>query len=86
MPLAFHNDYWDYISWKDVYASDTHGERQRNYARAGKARNAYTPGLFANGSEWRGWTLRVNPRASNREPESLAAGPLILNPTRKGHH
>ena len=72
VPLAFHVDYWDYIGWKDVYASDAHGERQRNYARAGKARSVYTPGLFANGREWRGWTLRVNPRASGREPGDLS--------------
>ncbi|MGB5716322.1 MAG: DUF1223 domain-containing protein [Gammaproteobacteria bacterium] len=72
VPLAFHVDYWDYIGWKDVYASAEHGERQRDYARAGKARSVYTPGLFANGREWRGWTLRVNPRASSKEPGSLS--------------
>ena len=72
VPLAFHVDYWDYIGWKDVYASGEYGERQRNYARAGKARSVYTPGLFANGREWRGWTLRVSPRASNREPGDLS--------------
>jgi hypothetical protein len=55
-----------------VYASGEYGERQRNYARAGKARSVYTPGLFANGREWRGWTLRVSPRASNREPGDLS--------------
>ena len=73
VPLAFHVDYWDYIGWKDVYASAEHGERQREYARAGKARSVYTPGLFANGHEWRGWTLRVGPRASSKEPGNLSA-------------
>ena len=72
VPLAFHVDYWDYIGWKDVYASHEHGERQREYARAGKARSVYTPDLFANGREWRGWTLRVNPRASSKEPGNLS--------------
>ena len=72
VPLAFHVDYWDYIGWKDVYASAEHGERQRDYARAGKARSVYTPGLFANGREWRGWTLRVTPRTSNQEPGNLS--------------
>jgi hypothetical protein len=72
VPLAFHVDYWDYIGWEDVYASGEYGERQRSYARAGKARGVYTPGLFANGREWRGWTLRVTPRASNREPGDLS--------------
>jgi len=72
VPVAFHVDYWDYIGWKDVYATPEYGERQRDYARAGKARTVYTPGLFSNGREWRGWTLRLNPRASDREPGNLA--------------
>jgi hypothetical protein len=72
VPAAFHVDYWDYIGWKDTYATPEYGERQRDYARAGKARTVYTPGLFANGREWRGWTLRVSPRASDREPGNLS--------------
>ena len=72
VPAAFHVDYWDYIGWKDTYATPENGERQRDYARAGKARTVYTPGLFSNGREWRGWTLRVNPRASDREPGNLS--------------
>ena len=72
VPVAFHVDYWDYIGWKDTYATPEYGERQRDYARAGKARTVYTPGLFANGREWRGWTLRLNPRASDREPGNLS--------------
>jgi len=72
VPVAFHVDYWDYIGWKDIYATPEYAERQRGYARAGKARTVYTPGLFANGREWRGWTLRLNPRASDREPGNLS--------------
>ena len=72
VPVALHVDYWDYIGWKDPFATKEHGERQRDYARAGKARTVYTPGLFSNGREWRGWTLRLDPRASDREPGNLA--------------
>jgi len=72
VPVAFHVDYWDYIGWKDIYATPEYGERQRDYARAGRARTVYTPGLFSNGREWRGWTLRLDPRASDREPGNLA--------------
>ena len=72
VPAAFHVDYWDYIGWKDIYATPENGERQRDYARAGKTRTVYTPGLFTNGREWRGWTLRVSPRASDREPGKLS--------------
>ena len=73
VPLAFHVDYWDYIGWKDAYAMPEHGERQREYARRGKAHTVYTPGLFTNGREWRGWTLRLKPRASSSEPGDLSA-------------
>jgi hypothetical protein len=72
VPLAFHVDYWDYIGWKDKYAHHENGERQRNYARIGKARSVYTPGMFVNGREWRGWILRINPRASDKVPGNLS--------------
>jgi len=72
VPLAFHVDYWDYLGWTDAYANRENGERQREYARAGKARSVYTPGLFANGREWRGWTLRLHPRGSSKDPGNLS--------------
>jgi hypothetical protein len=73
VPLALHVDYWDYLGWKDKYADPENGERQRNYARIGKARGVYTPGMFVNGREWRGWTLRVNPPTSDKVPGNLSA-------------
>ncbi len=73
VPLAFHVDYWDDIGWPDAYAAAAHGERQRDYARAGRASSVYTPGFFANGREWRGWTFGLGPRRSDRQPGSLVA-------------
>ena len=73
VPIAFHVDYWDYIGWKDIFATKANSERQREYARIGKSRTVYTPGLFNNGREWRGWTLRQQPRASARVPGNLSA-------------
>lgn len=55
IPIAFHVDYWDYIGWRDRFASPNHGQRQRAYQRAGKVRSVYTPGLVVKGREWRGW-------------------------------
>ncbi len=54
-PLAFHVDYWDYLGWRDRFASARYADRQRRYARSGNARTVYTPGFFVNGEEWRGW-------------------------------
>lgn len=73
VPVAFHVDYWDYIGWQDPYAVPAHGERQRDYARAGRTSTVYTPGFFANGREWRGWTFGLGPRRSDRQPGSLIA-------------
>lgn len=55
VPIALHVDYWDYIGWKDRFAQASFSERQRRYAAQGNARIVYTPGLFQNGQEWRGW-------------------------------
>lgn len=55
VPIAFHVDYWDYIGWKDKFSRAEFGDRQRRYAAEGGVRVVYTPGLFRNGHEWRGW-------------------------------
>lgn len=47
--LSFHVDYWDYIGWKDPYASNHFTQRQRTYARKFKSRQIYTPQMIVNG-------------------------------------
>lgn len=49
--LALHVDYWDYIGWKDEFASPAHSKRQRAYARTMGARTVYTPQLIVQGSD-----------------------------------
>ncbi len=49
--LALHVDYWDYIGWKDSFASPEYTERQRNYARVQSERMVYTPQMMINGIE-----------------------------------
>jgi hypothetical protein len=58
IPLSFHVDYWDYIGWKDRFASADFSNRQRQYAREQSLKTVYTPGFVYNGQEWRGWFLR----------------------------
>lgn len=72
VPVALHVDYWDYLGWRDPYARAANSERQHDYARAGRTRTVYTPGVFLNGREWRGWQLRIPPRASGSAPGRLA--------------
>ena len=47
--LSFHVDYWDYIGWKDRFASKESTERQRVYARTLKQRYVYTPEMVVDG-------------------------------------
>lgn len=49
--LAFHVDYWDYIGWKDNFASPAYSQRQRNYARVAGARSVYTPQMIVGGQD-----------------------------------
>lgn len=58
IPLAFHVDYWDYLGWKDRFASAQFSERQREYSRQESIPTVYTPGFVFNGGEWRNWFLR----------------------------
>ncbi|MBM3513435.1 MAG: DUF1223 domain-containing protein [Alphaproteobacteria bacterium] len=47
--LAFHVDYWDYIGWKDPFASRANTQRQRDYASAFRNRSVYTPQMMFGG-------------------------------------
>ena len=55
VPVAFHVDYWNYLGWKDRFASAAFSRRQRDYERSGNIKSVYTPGFLLNGVEWRGF-------------------------------
>lgn len=55
IPLAFHVTYWDYIGWKDPYASINHDNRQRKIAQFDKSKSIYTPQFVLNGSDYRAY-------------------------------
>lgn len=81
--LALHVDYWDYLGWKDDFATPAFSERQRNYARAAQRRTVYTPQVIVQG---------VSPVVGNRPKEvanairrheSKGADPVELQLERK---
>jgi hypothetical protein len=48
--LSFHVDYWDYIGWKDPFASRETTERQKIYARSLRQSSLYTPEMVFDGA------------------------------------
>ena len=53
VPIALHVQYWDYIGWKDHYATGENGQRQSLYASLNRASTVYTPAFMVNGKNWR---------------------------------
>jgi hypothetical protein len=72
LALAFHVDYWDYIGWKDRFASPAYSNRQRHLARVNQQNSVYTPEFFVDGVETRG-TRRIieNARKANQQKSSV---------------
>ena len=50
LPLAFHVNYWDYIGWKDPFASAEATERQYSYGHALGLNMVYTPQMVIGGT------------------------------------
>lgn len=53
VPVAWHVDYWDYLGWRDRFASAPNSERERAYAKAWRSSSVYTPCFVLNGKEWK---------------------------------
>ena len=49
--LALHVDYWDYIGWKDEFASPANTKRQKAYAMMAERKMVYTPQMIINGAD-----------------------------------
>ena len=49
--LSLHVDYWDWIGWKDTFASPAYSERQRGYASVAGSTVVYTPQFVIGGHD-----------------------------------
>ena len=63
LALSLHVDYWDYLGWKDKFASPAFTARQKAYARAAGDRMIYTPQMVVGGID----------RVVGNDPDLVAA-------------
>ncbi len=73
IPLAFHVDYWDYIGWKDRFATPQYSERQREQVRLANKHQVYTPQLMVNGRDVGYWHDPARIGAAQRDARASAA-------------
>jgi hypothetical protein len=59
IPLAFEVTYWDYLGWKDKFASPAYTQRQRDFAARSASHEVATPRFWINGSQT---VVGANPR------------------------
>ena len=89
IPLAFHVDYWDYIGWKDRFASPKFTARQRQVVDAGRAKFAYTPQVLFNGidfGDWRNHASFAGAVLTSQKQQAHAKLSLILSQIMKYSH
>lgn len=62
VPVIFHVTYWDYLGWKDPFASKGFTRRQESYVSLWRRQSwsrsnptLYTPCFVLDGKAWRGW-------------------------------
>jgi hypothetical protein len=81
--LSFHVNYWNYLGWKDPYATPETTERQRRIQKALHGTYVYTPQVVLNGRDhrqWRGQAARALPKLPAEQAPALSlsrAGDLI---------
>ena len=75
IPLSLHVNYWDYIGWKDRFATPQFGARHSALVQSNGKKTAYTPHVFNSGKDFTSWRSEAQLEASlaqlNRQPASV---------------
>jgi len=80
VPAVFHVDYWDYLGWKDRFASRQFTDRQRVYVQSWNRNSLYTPCVTLDGKAWNQWQhVRTVPQSSGKIVGVLRAESLEAN-------
>ncbi len=78
LPLSFHVDYWDYIGWKDTFASAANTTRQRAYAQRFGLRYVYTPQMVVQGASQATGSDRASVLADIEKHKPLSSVPIKI--------
>jgi len=76
MALTLPVDYWNYLGWKDTFASSRNSDRQRSYAKARGDGSIYTPQVVVNGIQ------HVNGASKAEIENAIGATSKSLGPDR----
>jgi len=81
--MSLHVDYWDYLGWRDVFASPAFTARQRGYAKAAGVSTIYTPQVVVQGSDRVAGTREMEIEARIAAHANLPE-PVVLRLERSG--
>ena len=70
--LSFHVNYWDYLSWKDTYSSQSYSDRQSGYTEMRGGSGDFTPELVVDGA------ASMNGADAGRVKEAIEAAKKTL--------
>ncbi|MEE8352332.1 MAG: DUF1223 domain-containing protein [Rhodospirillales bacterium] len=79
LALSIHVDYWDYIGWKDPFASPENTKRQRRYARTLGMRYVYTPQMVVQGASHVTGSERVKVEALIKKAARTPRVPISIS-------
>ncbi len=84
LALSLHVDYWDYIGWKDRFASPQYTKRQRDYGQTLNLRYVYTPQVVIDGKYETVGSHRDEIFAAIAKAKALPKVPVVLKRSGSG--
>ena len=82
--LTFHVNYWDYLGWKDPYASAESTDRQRNYSSYLGRNNVFTPQVMVDGMHSAVGSNRREVNAAIAKARTQPHGSVTITPAAAG--
>ncbi len=85
LPLSFHVHYFDYLGWKDPFASEANTNRQKAYAEVLDLDSVYTPQMIVDGTfSTIGSDAKAVDAALSRAEDQMSEVPISITPDASG--